>query len=99
MSKQDYVYILECSDGTLYTGWTNDIVKRFEAHQSGKGAKYTKVRLPVKLVYIESCIDKSSGMKREYEIKKMQRSEKVKLVESMEESELLERLECHKFQK
>lgn len=81
MEKQDCVYILECSDGTLYTGWTNNIDKRFAAHQSGQGAKYTKVRLPVKLVYVENCEDKSSGMKREYEIKKMRREEKMHLVE------------------
>lgn len=84
MTKQDCVYILECCDGTLYTGWTNDITKRFEAHQNGKGAKYTKVRRPVKLVYVEQCEDKSSGMKREYEIKKMRRSEKMKLVKSVD---------------
>ncbi|MGL4662626.1 MAG: GIY-YIG nuclease family protein [Culicoidibacterales bacterium] len=80
VSKQDCVYILECSDGTLYTGWTNNIEKRFEAHQSGQGAKYTKVRRPVKLVYVELCEDRSTGMKREYEIKKMRRDEKIKLI-------------------
>lgn len=80
MEKQDCVYILECADGTLYTGWTNDIEKRVQAHQAGKGAKYTKVRLPVKLVYVEVCEDKSSGMKREYEIKKMKREAKLRLV-------------------
>lgn len=80
MEKQDCVYILECSDGTLYTGWTNNIDKRFAAHQSGQGAKYTKVRLPVKLVYIEKCEDKSTGMKREYEIKQLKKSEKLELI-------------------
>lgn len=80
MEKQDCVYILECHDGTLYTGWTNNIEKRIEAHQQGKGAKYTKVRRPVKLVYVEVCDDKSSGMKREYEIKRMKRAEKLKLI-------------------
>lgn len=86
MEKQDCVYILECADGTLYTGWTNDIEKRVQAHQSGKGAKYTKVRLPVKLVYVEVCEDKSSGMKREYEIKKMKREAKLRLVEKGKKS-------------
>lgn len=81
VEKQDCVYMLKCSDGTLYTGWTNDIEKRFNAHQSGQGAKYTKVRRPVTLVYMEVCESKSSGMKREYEIKKMKREEKLKLIE------------------
>ena len=54
MSVINYVYILECSDNTLYTGWTTDLKKRISAHNSGKGAKYTKSRLPVKLVYFES---------------------------------------------
>ena len=53
MEKKDCVYILECNDGTLYTGWTNDIDKRFKAHNDGKGAKYTKGRRPLKLVYLE----------------------------------------------
>lgn len=82
MDKQNCVYILECSDGTLYTGWTNDIDKRFASHQSGQGAKYTKIRRPVKLVYMEQCEDKSSGLKREYEIKKMKRDTKFELIES-----------------
>lgn len=80
MEKQDCVYMLECNDGTLYTGWTNDVEKRFAAHQSGKGAKYTKVRRPVKLVYVELCEDKSTAMKREYEIKCLKREEKLELV-------------------
>lgn len=87
MSKKDCVYILECCDGTLYTGWTNNIDKRFEVHQSGKGAKYTKIRRPVRLVYVEMCDDKSAAMKREHEIKKMKREEKLRLVVNDENKE------------
>ena len=76
----NYVYILKCSDETLYTGWTNNLDKRLEAHNSGKGAKYTRVRLPVKLVYYEEYEDKIEAMKREYAIKRLSRKEKVKLI-------------------
>ena len=75
-----YVYILECSDGTLYTGWTNNLEKRFKAHSSGKGAKYTRGRLPVKIVYYEEFQDKISAQKREYAIKTLNRIEKLKLI-------------------
>lgn len=63
--KQNVTYILECSDHTLYTGWTNDIEKRLEAHNSGQGAKYTRGRRPVKLVYLEVHNTKQEAMKRE----------------------------------
>ena len=66
----NYVYILKCNDDSLYTGWTNDLKKRIKAHSNGKGAKYTKARLPVELVYFEEFDDKISAMKREYAIKK-----------------------------
>ncbi|HHV27877.1 GIY-YIG nuclease family protein [Anaerosalibacter bizertensis] len=75
-----YIYILECSDKTLYTGWTNNLEKRIETHSKGKGAKYTRARLPVKLVYFEKYNDKISAQKREYEIKQMSRKEKLKLI-------------------
>lgn len=78
----NYTYILRCSDGTLYTGWTNDLVKRVEAHNSGKGAKYTKTRRPVELVYYEIYDTKEEAMSREYHIKKLSRSEKLNLVDS-----------------
>lgn len=65
-----YVYILECGDNTLYTGWTNNLDKRIQTHSEGKGAKYTRGRLPVKLVYFEKFEDKISAQKREYAIKK-----------------------------
>ena len=66
----NYVYILRCSDDTLYTGWTNDLEKRIKAHSNGTGAKYTRGRGPVELVYFEEFDDKKDAMKREYEIKK-----------------------------
>ena len=80
MEKKDCVYILECNDGTLYTGWTNDIDKRFKAHNDGKGAKYTKVRRPLKLVYLEELETKSEALKRENEIKKMTKDKKRQLI-------------------
>jgi putative endonuclease len=76
----NYVYILKCKDDSLYTGWTNNLEKRFKAHSSGKGAKYTKARLPVELVYYEEFEDKIEAMKREYEIKQLKRTEKLKLI-------------------
>jgi len=74
------VYILECSDGTLYTGITNNIEKRIKTHNSGKGAKYTKTRLPVKLRYLINKETKSEASKEEYRIKKLTRKEKLKLI-------------------
>lgn len=76
----NYVYILRCSDDSLYTGWTNNLEKRLKAHSAGKGAKYTKARLPVELVYYEEFEDKIEAMKREYEIKQLSRKEKLKLL-------------------
>ena len=76
-----FVYILECSDKTLYTGWTTDIDKRVLAHNESKtGAKYTSMRRPVKLLYSEKCESKSQAMKREIEIKKMGRVGKLRLI-------------------
>ncbi len=74
-----YCYILECSDGTYYTGWAVDPQKRASVHNQGRGAKYTKMRLPVKLVYVEEQPDRSTAMKRERAIKKMTRDGKRKL--------------------
>lgn len=83
MSKEkNYVYILECNDGTLYTGWTNNLENRIINHNTKKGAKYTKNRLPAFLVYFETFDDKKDAMKREYEIKTFSRKEKVTLVSS-----------------
>ena len=76
-----YTYIVECADGTLYTGWTTNIENRIKAHNEKKGAKYTKSRLPVKLVYIEEYLTKQQAQKREYEIKQFMRKEKLELIE------------------
>lgn len=82
-----FVYILECNDGTLYTGWTVDIDKRVLAHNESKtGAKYTSARRPVKIVYQEECAGKSQAMKREIEIKKMTRACKLALIEQSKEN-------------
>ena len=75
-----YVYILKCSDDTLYTGYTVDLNKRIETHNKGLGAKYTRGRLPVKLVYQELLKSKSEAMKREYQIKKLSKIEKLELI-------------------
>lgn len=78
----NYTYILKCKDNTLYTGYTNDLKKRLEVHNTGKGAKYTKSRRPCKLVYYEEYKDKKDAMKREYEIKQLKRSDKLLLIKS-----------------
>lgn len=76
-----FVYILECSDKTLYTGITKDVNKRLEEHNSNeKGAKYTKARRPVKLLYEESSLNRSTASKREYEIKKFTKLQKLQLI-------------------
>ena len=74
------LYILRCGDGTLYTGITTDVEKRLEAHRTGKGAKYTRGRSPLELVYREDCGDHSTALKREIEIKKLTREEKEQLI-------------------
>ena len=78
----NYTYIVKCSDETFYTGWTNDLEKRIEMHNSGKGAKYTKARLPVELVYYEAFDTKEEAMSQEWHIKRLSRSEKQKLIEA-----------------
>ena len=81
MGKKNYTYIVKCRDGSLYTGWTNDLGKGMKAHNAGKGAKYTKSRRPVTLVYYESFETKEEAMRREYEIKHMPRGKKEKIIE------------------
>ena len=82
MSRQSqYVYMLRCSDGTLYTGWTNDLEKRLTAHNSGTGAKYTRSRRPVELVFCEAYETKAEAMRREAEIKTFSRSKKQRMIE------------------
>jgi putative endonuclease len=75
-----YCYIVECADGTYYTGWAVDPEKRVAVHNKGRGAKYTRMRLPVKLVYVEEQSNRTSAMKRERAIKKMTREGKRKLI-------------------
>ena len=75
-----FVYIARCSDGSLYTGYTSDLEMREKQHNEGKGARYTRGRGPVKIVYSERFQNKSNAMKREYQIKKMKREEKERLV-------------------
>ena len=76
-----YCYILECADGTYYTGWTTDPERRVKQHNKGIGARYTKTRRPVRLVYLEEQPDKVTALKRELAIKKLKRVQKSKLVE------------------
>ena len=80
MDKTWYVYILECGDGTLYTGITDDLQRRLAAHQAGKGAKYTRGRGPLKLRYQEVCESYSHALRREVQIKRLNRQEKLKLL-------------------
>ena len=79
-SKGHYVYIVECKDRTYYTGYTTDIKRRVKEHNQGIGAKYTRGRTPVKLIYFEQKNTKSKAMKREYEIKQLTRKEKEGLI-------------------
>ena len=80
MEKIWVVYIIRCGDGSLYTGITDDLERRFKAHESGKGAKYTRGRGPLELVYRENCVDHSEALKREYALKKLPREQKLKLI-------------------
>ena len=78
----NYTYILRCSDGSLYTGWTNNLEKRIKDHNDGKGAKYTKPRRPVVLAYYEEFQTKEEAMRREWEIKRLTRKEKMQMIEA-----------------
>ena len=86
MNKTWYVYIIRCDDSSLYTGISTDPVKRLETHKKGKGAKYLRGRTGLKLVYIEMVISKSQALKRELEIKKYNKNQKLKLIASNESS-------------
>jgi putative endonuclease len=79
-TRPAFVYILECADGTLYTGWTYDLSTRLARHNAGRGAKYTRSRLPVSLVYSEELPDERSARQREYAIKQLTRAQKLKLI-------------------
>ena len=80
MDKEWFVYILRCGDGTLYCGISDDVERRLEAHRAGKGAKYTRGRSPLELVYVEQCADHSQALKREYAIKRLPRKKKLDLM-------------------
>lgn len=79
--KKWFVYILRCSDATLYTGATDNLQKRLLAHNQGKGAKYTRGRRPVEMAYYEECESYSAALKREYAIKQLTRQQKIELIE------------------
>ncbi|RBW67625.1 GIY-YIG nuclease family protein [Bacillus taeanensis] len=81
MENNYYVYILECGDGTLYTGYTNNLKRRLLVHQQGKGAKYTRGRQPVELVYEKTFLTKREAMQEEYRIKQLSRNQKKQLIE------------------
>jgi putative endonuclease len=77
-----YCYLLRCADDTLYCGITNDLKKRLAAHNAGTASKYTRVRIPVELVFVESCADRSTASKREMKVKKLKRADKLALIQS-----------------
>lgn len=85
MEDAAYTYMVECRDGSLYTGWTNHLEKRMKCHNEGKGAKYTKSRLPVRLVFYEIFSTKKEAMQREYAIKRLKRKDKLALIEGQSE--------------
>ncbi|WP_186843853.1 GIY-YIG nuclease family protein [Acetobacterium tundrae] len=87
MIDKAYVYIVECKDGTLYTGWTKNIEARVKVHNSGNGAKYTRSRLPVNLVFWEEFETKSEALIREAAIKKMTRKQKLILINGLDKQE------------
>ena len=90
MSEENYTYILECADGSLYTGYTTDVEKRLKTHNAGKGAKYTKNRRPVVLKYYETFSTKQEAMRREWAVKQLSRKEKLALIGQFEEQKMSE---------
>ena len=82
--ESHYVYVLECADGSFYTGYTTDVERRVAEHDAGEGAKYTRGRAPVELIYKERFESRSAAMKREYEIKQLSRARKERLVDDSE---------------
>lgn len=80
--EKNYTYLVQCADGSLYCGWTNHLKERVEAHNAGQGAKYTKSRRPVRLVYYEEFPTKQEAMRREWAIKQLSRTEKLRLAAS-----------------
>ncbi len=82
--KRCFVYLLRCADGSLYCGWTDDPEKRLRAHNAGRGAKYTRSRLPVRLAYLEACESKREAQSREWHLKRLSHAEKEKLIAGAE---------------
>lgn len=89
-----WVYILECADGSLYSGWTKELEKRVAQHNAGSGSKYVRSRLPARLVYAESLASKSEAMRRECALKKLTRAEKMALIAAREAKQADERCGC-----
>ena len=83
-----FVYILECADGTYYTGWTTDLDRRVAVHNAGRGSRYTRLRRPVKLIYWEEHPDRSSAQRRELAVKRLPRARKMALVADFRPSDL-----------
>lgn len=81
MARAAYVYMLACADGTLYTGWAYDVRRRLRAHQAGRGCRYTRSRRPLRLVYLERCSGRSQAQQRERELKRLQRTAKLNLID------------------
>ena len=88
------MYILECADGSLYTGWTKELEKRVAQHNAGRGSKYVRSRLPARLVYAENLASKSEAMRREYTLKRLTRAEKLELIAAREEGQADEHCSC-----
>lgn len=82
MDKQHVFYVLECADGTYYAGYTNDLIKRVDVHNQGKGAKYTRARLPVSCIYKETYETKQLAMKAEYAFKQLRKTDKITYIAS-----------------
>lgn len=85
---ENTAYLLRCCDGSFYAGWTNDLPKRIKAHQSGRGAKYTRSRLPVALCYYETFATKSEAMQREAQLKRLTHQQKLALAERMQHAKI-----------
>lgn len=83
--RRNFVYMVRCRDGSLYTGWTTDPARRLAEHNSGKGAKYTKSRRPVELVYVEEMDSREDALRREAGIKRLKRSEKLKMLQGTDD--------------
>lgn len=88
MEETAYTYMVECGDGSLYTGWTNQLEERIRCHNSGKGAKYTRARLPVRLRYYEKFKTRQEAMKREYAIKHLKRKDKLMLLQQLKPEQM-----------